>query len=332
MKMKFISAIAGLLATSAVWAVTPEDVNKVILTGDEEEAFRLATLCAEAGHVRCIRGMGMLYAGGHGVEIDNVIAMDWFLKAAVLGDAEAQYQAGMRYELGIGVDKDPAAQMKWLHKSANQNYSHAQYKLGLIHNTAKDYDQGFVWMLKAAMEGLPEAMYFVSLMSLEGLGTDKNEQDFISWMKKSAEAGYSKAQYELGIEYRNQDNGVEAHKWLAKASEQGHVKAQFNLGQMYSFAMAGVEENQEEAAKWWKMAAHQGHPNAQYNYGRHIALQGDRFNGDMWVHLSAEAGNESAKTLYTKLEAVYDTTTLNDIKARAALCKSSNYTTCESAH
>jgi TPR repeat protein len=51
-------------------------------------------------------------------------------------------------------------------------------------------------------------------------------------------------------------------KQIRKAADQGHAKAQYNLGVMYEKG-EGVQQNYSEALKWYKKAADQGHAGAQ---------------------------------------------------------------------
>ena len=60
---------------------------------------------------------------------------------------------------------------------------------------------------------------------------------------------------------------------IKKAAEQGDVKAQFNLGVMYAWG-EGVPEDKAEAVRWYRMAAEQGDAGAQYNCLTTINLAG----------------------------------------------------------
>ena len=53
---------------------------------------------------------------------------------------------------------------------------------------------------------------------------------------------------------------------LRKAAEQGDAKAQYNLGIAY-YNGEGVAKDQVEAVKWWRKAAEQGDAQAQLYLG-----------------------------------------------------------------
>ena len=56
-------------------------------------------------------------------------AAEFILKAAELGDTEAQYEIGKFYESGFGIEKDIGKAKKWLEKAAEKGHSTAIYTL-----------------------------------------------------------------------------------------------------------------------------------------------------------------------------------------------------------
>ena len=156
-------------------------------------------------------------------------AVEWFLKAAVLGDANAQNQLGLMYEKGQGVKKDYSKAFEWYSKSADQGNTSAQYNLGVIYK--------------------------------EGRGVKRDYTKAVEWYSKSAEQGNANAQYDLGIMYEK-GRGVtrdytKAIEWYSKAGEQGFIKAQSHLGDMYYY---GFEVNKDylKAIYWYTKVTNQG--------------------------------------------------------------------------
>ena len=76
--------------------------------------------------------VGRHYLHGEGVAKNTDEARKWFLKAAALNDAEAQYRLGLMYEVGLGVKQDYAEAMKWYLIAAKGNHGLAQGALGRI--------------------------------------------------------------------------------------------------------------------------------------------------------------------------------------------------------
>ncbi len=109
-----------------------------------------------------------------------------------------------------------------------------------------------------------------------------------------AEQGNAKAQYNLGLMYRNghgvpQDD-AEAMGWWRKAAEQGNAGAQNNLGVMYRNGH-GVPQDDAEAVGWYRKAAEQGYATAQHNlgvmYGKGLGVPLDYAQAHMWFNLVA---------------------------------------------
>jgi TPR repeat protein len=71
---------------------------------------------ALAGNADAQVKLGSLYRGMR----NELIATQWFSKAAMQGHPKAQLFLGYRYLYGIGAPKDPAAATTWLYKAAEQ--------------------------------------------------------------------------------------------------------------------------------------------------------------------------------------------------------------------
>ena len=144
---------------------------------------------------------------------------------------------------------------------------------GLMHlfltdHTKKAYEQ----IRKAADEGNAIALYMMAAYFSKGYGVQPiNEQKAIAYFKKSYEAGYPVAGYDVAAslpdgspeqdEIRNnaKDN-------ILELANEGDACAQNNLGLMYQNGR-GVEQSDEKAVEWFLKAAEQGFARAQNNLG-----------------------------------------------------------------
>ena len=144
---------------------------------------------------------------------------------------------------------------------------------GLMHlfltdHTKKAYEQ----IREAADEGNAIALYMMAAYFSQGYGVQSiNEQKAIAYFKKSYEAGYPVAGYDVAAslpdgspeqdEIRNnaKDN-------ILELANEGDACAQNNLGLMYSYGR-GVELSYEKAVEWYLKAAEQGFARAQNNLG-----------------------------------------------------------------
>ena len=75
--------------------------------------------------------MGWMYTQGKGIIKNNKIALDWYRKAAIQGNAIAQHNIGSLYECGTDIPRDYRLACKWFQKAALNGYESAKYKLAL---------------------------------------------------------------------------------------------------------------------------------------------------------------------------------------------------------
>jgi eukaryotic-like serine/threonine-protein kinase len=126
-----------------------------------------------------------------------------------------------------------------------------------------------------AVMGNPEAQRTLGFLYETGSGIRQNDQESVSWYRKSAEQGNAQAQFKLGLAYEN-GRGItqkysEALRWHKQAVEQGSADSQNRLGIMYALGH-GVDQNYAQAVAWYRKAADQKLPNAQKNLGDMYAM------------------------------------------------------------
>ncbi len=96
------------------------------------------------------------------------------------------------------------------------------------------------------------------------------KNDPLSKVRRAAEMGDARAQFELGMIYdlgeEVPQDSAEAVRWFRKAADQGNAKGQFSLGIMYARGR-GVPRDYAEAASWYRQAAEQGYAPAQNKLG-----------------------------------------------------------------
>jgi TPR repeat protein len=66
------------------------------------------------------------YANGEGIPKDSATAVEWWTKAAIQGNAQAQFNLGVRYATGEGISKDFATAVEWWTKAAIQGNAQAR--------------------------------------------------------------------------------------------------------------------------------------------------------------------------------------------------------------
>tara|TARA_R100001377_G_scaffold70331_1_gene45771 strand:- start:148 stop:753 length:606 start_codon:yes stop_codon:yes gene_type:complete len=120
-------------------------------------------------------------------------------------------------------------------------------------------------------------------------------------LRKSAEAGDSAAQFELGNRYLYGDGVVaddfEAARLFREAAQQGDNNAQYNLGVMLMQGK-GVITDLPQAIEWFLKAANQGDAPAQFTmatlYANGRGVTQDPLQAHMWFTLAASGGHRAA--------------------------------------
>jgi len=76
------------------------------LAARDAACFRKLRERAEAGDREAMYLLGVCYARGKGVAVDNAAAVEWFKKATVFGHLKAKLSLGYCYAAGKGVKRD----------------------------------------------------------------------------------------------------------------------------------------------------------------------------------------------------------------------------------
>ena len=129
------------------------------------------------------------------------------------------------YEHGVGVSKDKNKAQKWLLEAKDNKHSHAIYEYAL--QIGESNDSQLYWSLikQSADLGFKDAQYLIAL---------RYRDEYIHWLKVSADSGSSAAQLELSNQY---SSGVILPKdekssstWLQLAAINGNAKAKSTVG------------------------------------------------------------------------------------------------------
>lgn len=113
------------------------------------------------------------------------------LKAAKMGQVDAQALVGLCYAKGQGVNINYTESDKWFLTAAKAGNSLAQLNLGISHYNNKRYKEAVEWFLKSAQNPRPNtvAMKMLSECYKNGKGVEKNEELAKEWLMKSAQYG-----------------------------------------------------------------------------------------------------------------------------------------------
>jgi TPR repeat protein len=141
---------------------------------------------------------------------------------------------------------------------------------------------------------------------LQGKGVPADTAEGVRLMKMSADAGLSRAWYDLGVIYANamgvKLNMKKAIDYFHKGASAGNADCQCSLGLMYQAGEripGGVKADPAEARRWYRLAADQGHEEAIMHLGQ-LLLWGqggpeDPEGGARLFRQGSEAGNPEAQ-------------------------------------
>jgi TPR repeat protein len=142
--------VVGLM-TGALLACTPTSAR-------DSQLSTLGRL-AEQGNPKAQYHLGMMYLTGTSVEKDHELAVDYFRKAAELGEPLASYKLGCfydgQYEL-FEVDYDLALQHKLV--AAEAGYALAQQDVAGLYYRRDDVAKALEWLEQAVAQGTAGAL------------------------------------------------------------------------------------------------------------------------------------------------------------------------------
>jgi TPR repeat protein len=153
-EMSALAFVATLLFAAPAYAADYDAGLAAYESGKYDAALTEWQPLAESGDARAQFGLGMMYANGFGVEMNDGKALHWFKEAAAQDYAEAQYRIGVMHQNGWGVPMDDETAADWYMEAAKQGYTDAQVALGQVYAAeyCVRYDpvQAYKWFAIAA--------------------------------------------------------------------------------------------------------------------------------------------------------------------------------------
>lgn len=125
------------------------------------------------------------------------------------------------------------------------------------HLTEKNDEKAFVWSEKAAAAGSVQCLTICGILTLEGRGTQQNQDKGLRMLKEASSKGDMKAPRYLGHTARKSGKTAEALAWYLLAAGRGDISSQYCLGEMYEKG-EGVDKDMGEAIRWYTVSAERG--------------------------------------------------------------------------
>ncbi|KAJ5171154.1 uncharacterized protein N7500_003937 [Penicillium coprophilum] len=248
-------------------------VKKLVAAGYSEAQFYLADC----------HGEGLL-----GLEVDPKEAFSLYHSAAKQGHAQSAYRVAVCCEIGQeeggGTKRDPFKAVQWYKRAAALGDTPAMYKMGMINlkgllGQARNPREGVSWLKRAADradEENPHALHELALMYQNAGGNDiivRDEQYASQLFHQAAELGYKFSQFRLGTAYEYGLMGCPIDNrmsiiWYTRAAAQGEHQSELALSGWYLTGSEGIlSQNDTEAYLWARKAATAGLAKAEYAMG-----------------------------------------------------------------
>jgi localization factor PodJL len=157
---------------------------------------------ASGGDTKAAMALGLKYANGDGVEVDDNQAAHWLQQAAQGGEAVAQYRLGTFYERGRGFAADPRQALRWYEEAAKRGNRRAMHNLAVVYadgaGTEKDFPEAARWFRAAAELGLTDSQFNLAVLYERGLGVKQSLGEAYKWYSIAAEAGDAESKARVG--------------------------------------------------------------------------------------------------------------------------------------
>ncbi|KAI1334693.1 hypothetical protein F5Y15DRAFT_420624 [Xylariaceae sp. FL0016] len=251
---------------------------------DNKEAFTLYQSAAKLGHPSAAYRTAVCCELGNdeggGTRKDPLKAIQWYKRAATLGDTPAMYKVGMILVKGLlGQQKNQREAVGWLKRAAeraDQENPHALHELGLLYSTAgpndsilRDERYAFQLFGQAGELGYKFSQFKLGSAYEYGLyGCSIDPRLSIMWYSRAAAQEEHQSELALSGWYLTGADGVlqqsdtEAYLWAKKAAAAGLPKAEYAMGYFTEVGI-GTSAQLEDAKRWYWRAAAQDFPQAR---------------------------------------------------------------------
>lgn len=128
-----ILAVLPLMFSPITWGADFAKGQDAYNSGDYQTAIAEWQPLADGGDVEAQFGMGLLYANGFGVSLDDNEALKWYRLAAAQNHANAQCNIAVMHANGWGVDQSDAEAFRWYSMAADQGVIEAQNAVAKMH-------------------------------------------------------------------------------------------------------------------------------------------------------------------------------------------------------
>lgn len=160
---------------------------------------------------------------------------------------EAQILLGNAYQFGCGCTQDEAKAIQCYEKAAIEGNARAQYFLGGLYAAKGHFKKAHFWLEKSNMQGEIPAKHLLGLMYCDENYVKHDYKKAFAFFEKAALANHAESQSAISWMYLEgkgiQQDYTKAALWAEKALSQGNVDAQNILSKLQEL------EGKKEAGK-----------------------------------------------------------------------------------
>ncbi len=177
-----------------------------------------------------------------GTTRNDRVALSWYLRGAMKGDAECLEQAALFFLMGYGTKKDTARGVQMLIQAAHRGASFSAMQLGQMYENGMDVrkncQKAMQWYLKASELGNQHGAYEAGRLSCDLgrnllLTSPKNKEKILSYFQKAVEYGYFIAYLELADLAMREGKIEEYRSYLRQGTEKGEASCRHALIDWY---------------------------------------------------------------------------------------------------
>lgn len=216
-------------------------LGNIYWSGEREDHARSRACferCAEGEFEYAYNKMGDIHFYGYGGPRDVSKAIEWYSKAASVGDASAMFKLGCIYDGGTDVSRDEATALRMFMQAAFGGVPEAQLKMATLAyegRTEGGKREAARWY-ESCMDAIPVAKFNLATMYYGGDGIGMDVPKAYSLYRELAEQGDTDAMFQIGkMLVSGEGVGRDAEqgfRWIGKAAKAGHAEAKLVAGNL----------------------------------------------------------------------------------------------------
>ncbi|MBV8969318.1 MAG: sel1 repeat family protein, partial [Verrucomicrobia bacterium] len=191
---------------------------------------------------------------------------------------------------------EASTSLEWYEKAADLGNEQAKVQAGLMlanHRNTTDDKKAVEYFSSAAESGDAIAKYLLAECYYYGKGVVPDQKKAVGLLEEAAALQEPRAMDLLGTHYRQLHDYEKARKYYESAAALGYARSSTNLGVMYMNG-EGIAANSTTAAKLFLTAAENGDAIGMFNYAYCLqtgkGVTADTQAANEWAKKSAKAG------------------------------------------